>query len=49
MVRRVFIDMERVLLRADNPAYPEIVIPTADLTINTDIILGRVRWVLQDV
>ena len=49
VVRRVFIDLERVLLRADNPAYPEITIPKVGLPKNNEIILGKVRWVLQKV
>ena len=49
LVRRVFIDLERITLRADNPAYPEIIIPKVGLPKNNDIILGKVRWVLQKV
>lgn len=49
VVRRVFIDLERITLRADNSAYPEIVIRAEDLLKNTDIILGKVKWVLQAV
>jgi len=49
VVRRVFIDLERIILRADNTVYPEMVIQTADLPKNKDFILGRVRWVLQTI
>ena len=49
VVRRAFIGLERIKLRADNPEYPEIFIPTMDLPKGDDIILGKVRWVLQKV
>ena len=48
VIRRVYIDLERITLRADNTAYPDIVIP-ADRPKGNDFILGRVRWVLQNV
>ena len=48
VLRRVFINLEGVTLRADNRTYPEIVFP-ADLPKRNDFILGRVRWVLQNV
>ena len=48
VLRRVFINLEGITLRADNRAYPEIFTP-ADLPKRNDIILGRVRWVLQNV
>lgn len=49
VVRRAFISLERITLRADNPEYPEISIPTVDLPKGDDIVLGKVRWVLQTV
>lgn len=46
IVRRVFVDLEKLVLRADNHAYPDITIPISEIPIE-NFILGRVTWVLQ--
>ena len=48
IVRRVFVDFGKVILRADNPQYPDITI-TAGSVPNEHFVLGCVKWVLQDL
>jgi phage repressor protein C with HTH and peptisase S24 domain len=48
VVRRAFIDLENLILRADNRAYPDILIPACEMSVNK-ILLGRVEWVLQKI
>jgi phage repressor protein C with HTH and peptisase S24 domain len=43
--RRVYVYPERVVLKADNPTFPETDIPSDDK--GRDFILGSVRWVFQ--
>lgn len=46
VVRRAFIDLGKLILKSDNQAYPDIVIPIAEIP-QDGFILGMVRWVLQ--
>lgn len=46
VVRRAFVDLEKVTLKAENQSYPDISIPKNEVPKN-DFILGRVNWVLQ--
>ena len=48
VVRRVFVDLEKITIKADNPVYPDIMIQTNDIP-KKDFILGIVHWVLQDL
>lgn len=46
VVRRAFIDLGKLILKSDNQAYPDIVIPITEIP-QDGFILGMVRWVLQ--
>lgn len=46
VVRRAFLDLENVILKADNQAYPDISIPIKDVP-KKGLVLGRVDWLLQ--
>lgn len=46
VVRRAFIDIGRLILKSDNQAYPDIVIPIGEIP-QDGFILGVVKWVLQ--
>lgn len=48
VVRRAFSDLERLILKAENQAYPDIIIPI-DKVPTEDFILGKVKWVLQPI
>ena len=45
VIKRVYIDMKKLILRSDNPLFPESSIPFEKLSEN--FILGRVKWVIQ--
>ncbi len=44
-IKRVFVYPDRVVLKPDNPTFPETAIPTGEKTEN--FIIGRVKWVFQ--
>ncbi len=44
-IKRVFVYPGRVVLKPDNPTFPETAIPTGEKTEN--FIIGRVKWVFQ--
>jgi hypothetical protein len=46
VIRRVFIDLEKINLRADNQTYPDIILPLNSIP-KKDFLLGRVKWVFQ--
>lgn len=46
VVRRAFVDLENVILKADNQAYPDISIPIKDVP-KEGLVLGRIDWLLQ--
>ncbi len=48
VVRRVFIDFEKLILKADNQAYPDMIIPITEIP-KDNFILGKVLWVLQSI
>ncbi len=45
-IKRVFVYPDRILLKPDNPTFPETAIPAGTAKIS-DLILGRVKWVYQ--
>ena len=44
-IKRLFMEVDRVILRSDNPLFPESSIPLEKLP--EDFILGRIKWVIQ--
>jgi phage repressor protein C with HTH and peptisase S24 domain len=44
-IKRVFVYPDKVVLKPDNPTFPETAIPTGEKT--EDFIIGRVKWVFQ--
>lgn len=44
-IKRVFIYPDRIVLKPDNPAFPETAIPSKN--IGEDFIIGRVAWLYQ--
>ncbi len=44
-IKRVFVYPDRIVLKPDNPTFPETTIPTKN--IGEDFIIGRVKWVYQ--
>lgn len=44
-IKRVFVYPERIILKSDNPAFPETTIPSQ--RISDSLIIGRVVWVYQ--
>ena len=44
-IKRVFVYPDKVVLKPDNPTFPETAIPTGEKTGN--FIIGRVKWVFQ--
>lgn len=49
VIKRVFVDHEKVILRSDNPLFPEFSIPFSDITDRADIIIGKATWVVQQL
>lgn len=45
IIKRLFMEVDRVTLRSDNPSYPLSSIPIEKLP--EDFIAGRVKWVIQ--
>jgi SOS-response transcriptional repressor LexA len=45
VIKRLFLDMERITLKSDNPTFPDIFVPLAGLS--EHFIQGRVAWVIQ--
>jgi transcriptional regulator with XRE-family HTH domain len=45
VIKRLFMEVDRVTLRSDNPSYPLSSIPIEKLP--EDFIVGRVKWVIQ--
>ena len=48
VVRRVFIDFEKLILKAENQSYPEMIIPIAEIP-KDNFILGKVVWALHSL
>ncbi len=46
VIKRLYIDPERITLRSDNPGFPEFSILAKEAS--QEMILGRVKWVLQE-
>jgi len=44
-IKRVFAYPDRVILKPDNPTFPDTAIPTT--SVGKDFIIGRVRWAYQ--
>ncbi|MBI5560111.1 MAG: helix-turn-helix transcriptional regulator [Deltaproteobacteria bacterium] len=44
-IKRVFVYPDRIVLKPDNPTFPETAVPTAN--IGAEFIIGRVKWVFQ--
>lgn len=47
VVKRLYMTTNGVILRSDNPAFPELSIPVSEIG-EDHLILGRVKWVLQE-
>lgn len=47
VVKRIYISTDHVLLKSDNPVFPELSIPI-DKIDPDNFIFGRVKWVLQE-
>jgi len=45
VIKRIFIDIDKVILKSDNISFPEISLPFKELDDN--FILGRVKWIIQ--
>lgn len=45
VIKRVFIEPDRIILKSDNERYPQACVNIRD--IGDNLILGRVKWVLQ--
>jgi phage repressor protein C with HTH and peptisase S24 domain len=45
VIKRLYIDPEKITLRSDNKDFPEFSIPVKEAS--AEMILGRVKWVLQ--
>jgi len=45
VIKRLYIDPEKIILRSDNKDFPDFYIPVKET--NTEMILGRVKWVMQ--
>ena len=45
VIKRVFVEPDKILLKSDNPAFPEAYIKKEDF--RPELILGRVKWVWQ--
>jgi phage repressor protein C with HTH and peptisase S24 domain len=46
VVKRLYVDVWRIILNSDNQLFPELSIPFENIPAE-DFILGRVRWVIQ--
>jgi phage repressor protein C with HTH and peptisase S24 domain len=46
VIKRLYAATDRLLLRSANPEFPELAVPAAD--VKPELILGRVRWVIQE-
>ncbi len=46
VVKRLYFDIGRIILRSDNMLFPELSVPFEDIPAE-DFILGRVQWVIQ--
>jgi len=47
VIKRVFIDPEKMILKSDNDRFPTSSIPLREISDRENIIIGRVAWVLQ--
>lgn len=47
VVKRIYMTTNGIILRSDNPAFPELTIPVSEIG-EDHLILGRVKWVLQE-
>lgn len=47
VVKRVFVDHEKVILKSDNNNFPAFSIPFSNISDREDIIIGRAVWVVQ--
>lgn len=45
VIKRLYLDMEKITLKSDNSQFPEITVPLAGL--DDHFIQGRVKWVIQ--
>ncbi|MDI6801671.1 MAG: S24 family peptidase, partial [Thermodesulfovibrionales bacterium] len=46
VLRRIFTDIDKIILKPDNPSFPVIPILPEDIKRKTPI-LGRLKWVMQ--
>lgn len=49
VIKRVYIDTEKIILKSDNTRFPASSIPLHDLRDRENIIIGRVVWVVQKI
>jgi len=47
VVKRLYMASDKVILKSDNPSFPDIEIPKTEIEAD-HFIMGRVRWVLQE-
>jgi phage repressor protein C with HTH and peptisase S24 domain len=47
VVKRLYMASDKVILKSDNPSFPDIEIPKSEIE-GDHFILGRVKWVLQE-
>ncbi len=47
VIKRVFIDHEKIILESDNKRFPRSTIPLGEIRDRENIIIGRVTWVVQ--
>jgi hypothetical protein len=49
VIKRVFVDHEKLILKSDNVRFPDFSIPFGDIRDRENIIIGRVAWVVQKI
>ncbi len=49
VIKRVFIDHEKLVLKSDNERFPAFSIPLDEIRDRENIIIGRVTWVVQKI
>lgn len=47
VVKRLYVEPDRVRLKSDNPVFPEFSVPAN--RVEEGFVLGRVRWIIQEV
>ncbi len=47
VVKRLYMAADRIIVKSDNPSFPELSIPINQ--VDENFIIGRVKWVLQEI